>query len=1132
MVFSEQAATNSPSAPLNSALLTDFERLEHTINRLRSLTQLEVQAQWRFCMADMPQSTALNPSQWADWAAAELNAKHHIPWPQGGQVLWLWQRLVVPETLQGYPLHGLTLRLALTWWATQAQVFVNGQLVQEGDLFDTSARICLSQRVQPGEAIAITLRLVSPDHDPGALVRSLCLYERPDHGLYPSPEPGFVADELAVLGHYLTGFAPQNLAAVATTAEQLDWSAIADQSTFDQSLSRLRRDLLPLSDGLKQRQISLLGHAHLDLAWLWPIAETWEVAERTFTSVLQLQADFPELLFCHSSPALYAWMEQNRPALFEQIRAQAAAGRWEVAAGLWVEPEFNLVCGESIVRQVLYGQRYTQQKFGAISKIAWLPDSFGFCWQLPQILALGGIEYFVSQKMRWNDTNAFPHELFEWRSPDGSQLLSLNSAPIGEGIDPLKMIRYACQWEQKTGLPHALWLIGVGDHGGGPSRDMLEVARRWQQSPFFPTLAFSTAQAFLEQVGAQVEAQVGASANLPGVIHSAVAATQNPASLPVPLPLWDTDLYLEFHRGCYTTHADQKWQNRRCEEALHEAELFAAIATLRLGTPYPQSEIETAWKQVLFNQFHDILPGSAIAPVYDDANRAWQQAAIAAGSIRDEALRAIATQIHLPSPPHPAAQPVVVFNPFNWMRSEVVRVPLEPMNSDSEQGGWQICDLAGGAIATQLIKPLPQTTYPEHLLFVAEAIPAVGYRCFWLYPDETARWADPPPPHLDPQLFVLENDHLRVQVDPLTGALASVFDKNQQREVLVGAGNQLQAFQDSGQYWDAWNIDPHYAAHPLPAAKLVEIRHGHWGAVETSIEVIRKIGQSLFTQQYVLQQNSPLLQIRTVVDWQERHVLVKAAFALNLAAEVATYEIPYGAIQRSTSREGDRDSAQWEVPALHWADLTSTSEPPSGLPIYGVSLLNNGKYGYDSQPSQLRLTLLRGSEWPNPTADLGQHEFTYALYPHAGSWQSAQTVRRGYELNQPLLTLILSPAPQPSNDSGTADPKNSLTPSGQFLNLAGEHLILTTFKRAEDNSDRWVIRGYECHGEAATLDLETMLLGDLLHPAKAATGLIPPTLELSDLLENPLVPAARMEDSVAIAPWKIFTLRLQLHAKE
>lgn len=1079
-------------------------------------------------MADLPQSAALDPSRWQDWATAELNAKHHIPWPQGGQVLWLGQRLVVPKTLQGYPLQGLTLRLSLTWWATQAQAFVNGQLVQEGDLFDTSARICLSQRVAPGEAIALTLRLVSPDHDPGALVRSLCLYERPDYGLYPSPEPGFVADELAVLHHYLTGFAPQKLVEVATAAEQLDWSTVTDQATFDQSLSRLRQDLLPLSDGLKQRQISLLGHAHLDLAWLWSIAETWEVAERTFTSVLQLQADFPELLFCHSSPALYAWMEQNRPALFEQIRAQAAAGRWEVAAGLWVEPEFNLVCGESIVRQVLYGQRYTQQRFGAISKIAWLPDSFGFCWQLPQILALGGIEYFVSQKMRWNDTNEFPHELFEWRSPDGSQLLSLNSAPIGEGIDPLKMIRYACQWEQKTGLPHTLWLIGVGDHGGGPSRDMLDVARRWQQSPFFPTLAFSTAQAFLDQIGGAV----GQMTNLPVTLDSPGSATQHHPPQPRRLPLWNTDLYLEFHRGCYTTHADQKWQNRRCEEALHEAELFAALATLRLGTPYPQGAIETAWKQVLFNQFHDILPGSAIAAVYDDANRAWQQAAIASKAVRSDALRAIATHINLPAPPHPAAQAVVVFNPFNWSRSEVVRVSLEPVGSGSEQGSWQICDLAGDAIATQLIKPSPQSTHPAQLLFVAEAIPAVGYRCFWLCSDETARRADPSLPHLDPQLFVLENESLRVEVDPLTGDLASVFDKTQQRQVLAGAGNQLQAFQDSGQYWDAWNIDPHYAEHPLPAAELVEIRHGHWGAVETSIEVIRKIGQSLFTQQYVLQQDAPLLQIRTAVDWQERHVLVKAAFALNLTADTATYEIPYGAIQRSTSREGDRDSAQWEVPALHWADLTAASEPPSDVPTYGVSLLNNGKYGYDSQPSQLRLTLLRGSTWPNPTADLGRHEFTYALYPHAGSWQSAQTVRRGYELNQPLLTLILSPAPQPSTDSGTADPRNSLAPSGQFLNLAGEHLILTTLKQAEDNSDGWVIRGYECHGEAATLDLETVLLGDLLHPAKTATALIPPTLELVDVLENPLVPAARMEESMAIAPWQIFTLRLQFHAEE
>ncbi|RMF69782.1 MAG: alpha-mannosidase, partial [Cyanobacteria bacterium J069] len=485
------------------------------LDHLRQQTQQDRLTHWRCTTRKMTDNLALAeslaPAAWHTWDSIPLNAKGHIPWPRGRQVLWLAQEIVVPETLAGYPLTGLTLRLALTWWAEDAQIFVDGHLVQAGDLFDCAARIVLRERVQPGERIAIALRLVSPGHDDGALVRSLLLYERPDYDLEPCPEPGFVADELAVVQHYVETFAPERLAeleqamreAIPTGIAHLDWSQLANADAFDQSLCALRQRLQPFGDWIRQRQISLLGHAHLDLAWLWPVSDTWDAAERTFKSVLQLQAEFPELIFTHSSPALYAWVEAQRPALFEAIRAQVATGRWEIAAGLWVEPELNLISAESLARQILYGQRYVQEKFGQVSAIAWLPDTFGFCWQLPQFLQQGGVEFFVTQKLRCNDTNEFPHEVFWWEAPDSSRIFSLHSAPIGEGIDPLKMARYATQFEQKTGHPHALWLIGVGDHGGGPTRDMLHLARRWARSPFFPRLQFSTAQSYLEGVRSQ-----------------------------------------------------------------------------------------------------------------------------------------------------------------------------------------------------------------------------------------------------------------------------------------------------------------------------------------------------------------------------------------------------------------------------------------------------------------------------------------------------------------------------------------------------------------------------------------------------------------------------------------------------
>jgi alpha-mannosidase len=1058
------------SDTLDSTALS--EAITQQLDRLRQLTQLNVQANWQMHLGDLPVAAAVSSDTWQGRSIALLNARSHIVWEKGHQVLWLSQQVVVPTHLQGYAVQGLRLRLALTWWADSAQIFINGDLVQSGDLFDCSARILLSSAVTPGEIIQVALRLVSPNHDNGALVRSLCIYEFEETCDAFCPEPGFVADELAVLQHYLTTFAPEKLAVLQTALGSIAWLALPGREAFDRSLVSVRQQLQPLSHWLKNRQINLLGHAHLDLAWLWTVRETWEAADRTFRSVLQLQQAFPELIFCQSTPALYAWVEQHRPALFAAVQSQIAAARWEVVAGLWVEPELNLISGESIVRQVLYGQRYAQQKFGKMSSIAWLPDSFGFCWQLPQILRQGGVEFFVTQKLRWNDTTEFPHELFWWQSPDGTQILSLNVAPIGEGIDPLKMTRYACTWERQTGIASSLWLMGVGDHGGGPTRDMLETARRWQQSPFFPRLEFTTAIDYLQSLEQRQAAHPEKSA----------------------LPVWNDELYLEFHRGCYTTHTDQKRSNRACERWLYQAELFSTIATLTAAAAYPQTALETAWKQMLFNQFHDILPGSSIPEVFDDANRDWQAVEHTAKQLLQQALTTIAAQITLP-PPHPGSYPVVVFNPLSWERSEVVTIAV-PLSEHAANPDWQIYDLDGQVVASQSRCVVGADQEFWEISFFAAAIPAVGYRLFWRCPRECPRPADSIA--AVPNDYILENEFLQVTIDPQTGDLSRVFDKVHQRDVLSAPGNQLQAFQDSGQYWDAWNIDPHYAQHPLPPAQLRSIVWQARGKIQQRLRVVRRLAASDFYQDYVLLANSPLLHIQTQVDWQARHVLVKAAFPLNLQADHATYEIPCGAIARSTQPSTPQEQAKWEVSALHWADLSQTE--------YGVSLLNDCKHGYDSQPSQLRLTLLRSPAYPDPNADRGQHQFSYALYPHSGSWRSARTVHWGYEFNYPLQALTTIP----TFVAGAA----ALPAVGKFLDLDAENLILTAFKRSEGHPTQWILRCYECHGESATLHLSSDL--DLQ------------VMQSVNLLEQPdhqqpddRATSQSGDGCFSIAPWKI-----------
>ena len=1050
------------------------------MKKLRAFSELDVRSHWRSFRGDLSVAEVF-ASDFSAWDATQLNEKGHIAWDRGREVLWLAQKLTVPQDLQGYPVTGLCLRLALVWWADSTQVYINGSLVAEGDLFDFFQRILLSEKVAPGDEFNVALRLVSPGHDNGALVSSTCVYEAVGSNLYP----GFVASELAIAQRYCQAFAPDKLDAVAELVKNLSPLSLTRRGAgeplrcggslrYSKWRGEVCKSLVSLQGNLKstipdiKSKIRLVGHAHLDMAWLWRVSETWEAAKNTFKSALKLQEDFPELIFCHSTPALYAWVEDNCPDLFEQIKTAVKNKVWEVVGAFWVEPELNIISGESICRQLLYGQHYVKEKFGEFSTVAWLPDSFGFCWTLPQFMVAAGVEYFVTQKLIWNDTTKFPHGAFWWRSPDGSEIFSLMSAPIGEGINPVKMVEHSIAWEQQTHLQDYLWLPGVGDHGGGPTRDMLEIARNWQNSSVCPKFEFTTVENYLREIEATSK-------------DISTPSTPSSPSNPAPFPTWNDELYLEFHRGCYTTHGDQKLYNRLGENLLYEAELFASLATITCDADYPQAEIEAAWKNLLFNQFHDILPGSSIPEVYEDAEPEWQYMKNTASDIFKQSLETLANHINLPTAPTADSLPIVIFNSLNWQRSEVVSLSLPNQNQQ-----WQVFDTAGNKVISQI-------DTEGNLLFLANDIPGIGYRLFWLSPGEEQKSQE-----TTASGFCLENEFLRVSVDEQTGDLSSVFDKLNNREILSAPGNRLQAFTDKGQYWDAWNIDPNYAEHILPPLPLKSIEWQEQGLLQNRLRVVRQLGKSEFIQDYILQANSPVLKIATKVNWLERHVLVKANFPLNLEADFATYEIPCGAIQRTTKPETEAEKAKWEVPALRWADLTSNDS-------YGVSLLNDCKYGYDAQPNQLRLSLLRSPEWPNPEADKGIHEFSYGIYPHKGTWEKADTVKRGYEFNQPLK-VVMPKSKAGSREQGAGGEEDRAS----FIDLSAQNLILMAFKQAEKQPKQWILRFYECNGETAKFQL------------KSKIGLN--VKEFVDLLERP---QETLESNVStIKPWKVTSLRV------
>jgi alpha-mannosidase len=1062
------------------------------IDDLRGLSQIDILTDWRICLEGGSVST--DPSQ---WDLVSLNSQGQIAWKRGRQEIWLAQQLTMPADVRGYPVTSLSCRLALTWWAEVAQVFVNGELVQEGDLFDHSPRILLMSAVVPGTPVDVRLRLVSPGHDIGALMRSRLVYESSDP---TNPEPGWLADELAVIFKQVASFNPAQLEELAAIIDRIDYDLVTvDSRQFIQHVLALKHQIkstinppaLLLSEGRRFANggaggglqadadlensacvptIQLLGHAHLDIAWLWEVAETWEVAERTFRSSLKLQHLFSDLTFCHSTPALYEWMEIHQPDVFTGICEQVRAGKWEIVGGMWIEPDLNLISGESIARQMIYGQQYNRSRFGALTKVAWLPDTFGFCWQLPQLLKQGGIDYFVTQKFLWNDTTQFPHQLCWWESPDGSRVLSLMSSPIGEGIDPLKMMDYACAWQTNTGINESLYLFGVGDHGGGPTRDMLELADRWSKSDVFPDLEFTTAVKYLDKLASRADSQL--------------------------LPVWKDELYLEFHRGCFTTHADQKRSNRQCEDLLYQAELWSSLACIVSQQPYPDQlklQIETAWKQTLFNQFHDIIPGTAIAPVYVTANEGWENVERVTTQIISDALSQICDQIILPTPPAPGAIPIVIFNALNWVRTEVISLSLPPTEWGAQI--WMVYDDAGQSVTADLSRQTHSSA--GKILFLAADLPSVGYKLFWLVPyllmgvdpidDQKQRWQDPKT--LGSGGFIFKNQFLQVEINPETGDIARIYDLINHREILTSTGaNQLQAFQDGGQYWDAWNIDPKYATHPLPPSQLKSIDWIENGAIRQRLRVVRELGGCEFTQDYILDAHSSIVRIETSVDWQAEHVLIKANFPLNLTADISTSETACGAIIRTTTPATAAEKAKWELPMHRWVDLTDNSGE------YGVSLLNDCKYGFDAGTDYLRLTLLRSSKWPDPTADRGYHEFTYAIYPHNGTWQAAQTVRKGLELNSPLQVFQLVKI---------ATDKEHLQSTNSLIDLQAQNLILMAFKPSATIDRSWVLRCYECHGIEGKIELT----GDL-------------DLQIDRIVNLLEQPHSEMVDSM-IKPWQI-----------
>jgi alpha-mannosidase len=791
--------------------------------------------------------------------------------------------------------------------------------------------------------------------------------------------------------------------------------------------------------------VSMVGHAHLDTAWLWPLRETIRKCARTFSTVLALMDRYPEYRFVVSQAQHLAWMRDHYPDLWERMKVRIAEGRIEPTGSMWVEADCNIPSGESLVRQIVYGKQFYQQELGIETNDVWLPDVFGYSAALPQIMRKSGIRWFLTQKLSWNQYNVLPHHSFLWEGIDGSRVFThFPPADTYGGKVSVRELRFGVEnFKDHDRASRSLYLFGWGDGGGGPTSEMLESARRLADLDGLPRLTMEGPRSFFTRAEADI---------------------RDPA-------VWVGELYLELHRGTYTSQAATKRGNRRSEFALREAELWNAVAP---EGDYPGDALAALWKVLLLHQFHDIIPGSAIHWVYEDTARDHARVLGESTLLADRALDRLAGAVDTSG----LHAPVVVFNSLSHHRREVVAV-------EAADGISAAVDPSGRRWAVQRDR--------EGRLLVTVEVPACGHRVYDLVADH-----EPPGPGADPvsgDARSLENQALRIELDD-RGLLSSVFDKSAGREVLApgGRGNCFQLHPDYPNFYDAWDIDRFTfdQVDELDAVESVELEES--GPLRASIRVVRRFGESAITQWISLDAGARHVHFDTEVEWHETNRLLKVAFPVDVRSLRATYEIQYGHVERPTHANTSWDVARFEVCAHKWADLSE--------PGYGVALLNDCKYGYDISGQVIRLSLLRATTWPDPVADRGHHRFAYRLLPHAGDLRPAGVVDAGYDLNVPLRVVGTTPHP------GDAA-------SGSHLSVDPGNAVIEVVKQADDGSGALIVRVYEAWGARGPVTLR----------APWAIGRAAAT----DLLERETGSVAVVDDSITfeLAPFEIATLRLE-----
>lgn len=790
------------------------------------------------------------------------------------------------------------------------------------------------------------------------------------------------------------------------------------------------------------------GHSHIDVAWHWPLKETIRKVSRTFSSMLRLMEQYEEFKFCQSMPVLYEMAKEYSPMLYDQIKKRVKEGRWETLGSMYLEPDCNLIGGESFVRQIMYGKHFFKTELDSDSKVCFLPDVFGFSAAMPQILKKADTDYFFTSKLVWNETNEFPYSIFKWKGLDGTEIIAgmlpmctkqgmdlYNGDLSGEGVH--KSLE---NFKNKGDGEAILYLYGYGDGGGGVTGEMLETLTRLDEVPMMPKVEIGTVQQYFENLDKDKD-----------------------------YPVWLGDLYFEKHRGTYTTAANNKKNNRKSEFLFRDAEIFTVFQYLE-NNSFLEEDLKKGWKLILLNQFHDILPGTCIKEVYEECDREY-------GEIREIGENIVNSNVNRIL--MPSEEELTVFNTLSWDRTQIVEVAAP---------GWKGLRKGDGTYPSQLLKQ------DGTIAFKAEMVPAMGYQVYYkadLLPEKE--------PYQKAEYWEIENGY-RIHTPWLQvivgrdGELYSVFDTKKKRELIKKgrSANRLKLLEDIPVEWgSAWETTTKRNDKPSIAATEINCCIKEHNLFYTVIETSRRIHHSRIYQDIIIYHDEPLIAFQSTVDWNEHHKILRVEFPVDIHSSTAKFDIAFGNTEYPNHATTSFDAAKFEVCGHKWGDISEED--------FGAALLNDCKYGYTIQNSNIELSLLRSADSPSDSCDKGIHTFTYWLYPHEGGIKDGKVAQRGYELNVPMRISI-----------GKA-PHDACS----YIHTDNSNVMIDTVKKAEEGEDI-ILRVFETYNTSDKVEITF----DFPVEKCMETNLLEQKIQDIQITDNKIV--------VDFKPYEIKTFRLLL----